>query len=68
MEIAMNTPNDWPIASVTPAIIDAAIRKARHERAEVMRATAVRLPAYFRRLAARLRPNRQRLPQSGAWA
>jgi hypothetical protein len=64
----MNTQNDWPIAAISPSIIDAAVRKARQDRAEVMRATLAGFPAAFKRLVAQLRPNKQRLPQTGAWA
>ena len=64
----MNTENRWADAAVTHASIDAIVRRARAERAEAMRAAMAELPALFKRLAAAILPNRQRLPQTGAWA
>jgi hypothetical protein len=48
--------------------IDAVMRRARDDRAQVMRAMAIKAPDLFKRLAAALRPSRQRLPQAGHWA
>jgi len=55
-------------AFISPMAIDAIMTQARADRAEVMRATLAKLGPLFKRLAARLRPNRQRLPQAGIWA
>jgi hypothetical protein len=41
--------------------------QARKERAEVMRAALAKVPGLFKQLVAHIRPNRQRLPQTGAW-
>lgn len=64
----MNTQFQISTANISPATIEAVIRQARADRAETIRAMAVRLPSLFSRLAARLRPSRQRLPQAGVWA
>ena len=48
--------------------INAMIARARSDRAEGIRELMSELPAQLSRLMARLRPNRRRLPQSGAWA
>lgn len=47
---------------------DAIRRRALNERAEAMRALFSQLGLAFRRLAGKLRPAGQRLPQSGRWA
>lgn len=62
----MNTENFWANASITPADIEAVVRKARADRAEVMRETLAELPALVKRLLASVRPNRAR--QGGALA
>lgn len=60
----MNTENLWATASITPAGIEAVVRKARADRAEVMRETLAELPALVKRLIATLRSTRQ----GRAWA
>lgn len=64
----MNTDNRISAAFISPVDIDAVMIDAREERAEVMRAALAKLAPPFKRLAARIRPSRQRLPQAGAWA
>lgn len=64
----MNTENTWANAAITPSAIEAVVRHARAERAEAMRVALVQLPALIKRLAAAIRPNRQRLPQTSALA
>jgi len=64
----MNTEFRVSAATITQAGIDAVIEQARADRAEVVRAMAVRLSALFSRLVARIRPSRGHLPQTGAWA
>jgi hypothetical protein len=64
----MNTDNRIAIAFISPADIENIMIQAREERAEVMRAALAKFVTLFKRLAARIRPNRQRLPQAGAWA
>ena len=48
--------------------VHAALAHAHADRAAYMRLAFAEVPALLKRLAARLRPNRQRLPRSGAWA
>jgi hypothetical protein len=64
----MNTPEitDFPVVNLDT--IEIAMRRARNERAEHLGRLLAATPALFKRLAARLRPNRQRLPQTGVWA
>lgn len=64
----MNTENPWAIASITPSAIEAVVRQARSERAEVMRAAIVGIPAMLGRLVAYFRPIRERVPHTRAWA
>ncbi len=54
--------------TITPDLVEAIMAKARAERAEGVRILLIELGAQLRRLAAKLRPNRQRLPQAGVWA
>jgi len=65
MEAAMNTESPTVL---TLDDINAMIARARSDRAEGIRELMSELPAQLSRLMARLRPNRRRLPQSGAWA
>lgn len=48
--------------------VEAVMRQARGDRAKSMRSAMANVPALLKRLTATLRPNRQRLPQTGAWA
>jgi hypothetical protein len=64
----MNTENPWAIASITPASIEAIVRRARVERAEVTRAAIAGIPAMLMRLVAYFRPIRERVPHTRAWA
>jgi len=54
--------------TITPDLVEAIVARARAERAEGVRILLIELGAQLRRLAAKLRPNRQRLPQAGVWA
>jgi hypothetical protein len=51
-----------------PVDVHAALARAHADRAEYIRLAIVGVPVLFKHLAAKLRPNRQRLPQAGAWA
>lgn len=64
----MTTENHWANASISPASIDAIVRRARAERAEAMRAELAALPGLLKRLIAYFRPIRQRTPQTSALA
>jgi len=64
----MTTENLWANAAITPAGIDAILRRARAERAEAMRAELAALPGLLKRLIAYFRPIRQRTPQTSALA
>lgn len=55
-------------STLTPAAIDAIIRRARAERAEVMRESLGELCASFKRWLAGFRPIREREPHRGALA
>jgi hypothetical protein len=68
MEIVMNIENSTISPVLTLADIEVYVRHAQNDRALAMRQMAVSASALFKRLAALLRPNRQRLPQAGAWA
>ena len=48
--------------------VEAVMRQARDDRAKSMRSALASAPALLKCIAATLRPNRQRLPQTGAWA
>lgn len=63
----MNTENTWAVGPITPATIDAIMRQARVERAEVMRAELAALPAKVMRLVGYFRPIRQHKPQTSAF-
>jgi hypothetical protein len=54
-------------ASISPAGIDAIIRRANAERARDMRAAFLGFGAQAKRLAAAFRPIRQRVPHKGEW-
>jgi hypothetical protein len=54
--------------NITPDLVEAIVARARAERAEGVRILLIELGAQLRRLAAKLRPSRQRLPQTGVWA
>ncbi len=64
----MKTQDRFPTAAITPSAIEAIVRNARAERAEVMRVALLELGASFRRLVAAFRPIRARAPRNGAWA
>jgi hypothetical protein len=68
LEIAMTTENLWKNAAISPASIDAIVRRARVERSEAMRAELIALLGAVKRLAASFRPTRQRTPQTRALA
>ena len=48
--------------------VHAALARAQADRAEYVRMAIAGVPVLLKRLVARLRPNRQRLPQAGACA
>jgi hypothetical protein len=64
----MNTQKDFASVSISPSELEAILSHARAERADVMRAALSQLPGLLKRLVAHLRPSRQHLPQTGAWA
>ncbi len=64
----MNTENRWAISSISPASIEAILRQARADRAQVMRQELAELPALFRRLVAYVRANGWHFPHAGARA
>jgi hypothetical protein len=64
----MNTLEIAAFPEINLDTIEIAMRRARSERAEHLRRLLAATPALFKRLAARLRPNRQPLPQAGVWA
>jgi hypothetical protein len=51
-----------------PVDVHDALARAHADRGEYIRLAIAGVPALLKRLAARLRPNRQRLPHSGACA
>jgi hypothetical protein len=51
-----------------PVDIHAALARAHADRAEYIRLALAGVPAVLKRIVARLRPNRQRLPKTGVWA
>jgi hypothetical protein len=64
----MHTETVWIENAITPAAIDAIVRKARADRAQVMRAVMVEFAASLKRLVAGFRPIRERVPHKGALA
>jgi hypothetical protein len=61
----MNTKNRLHIARIDT---HAAIAHAHAVRAEHLRFALAQVPGLLKRLAGKLRPDRHRLPQTGAWA
>jgi hypothetical protein len=53
---------------IRPVDVHAALARAHADRAEYVRMALAGVSALPKRLVARLRPNRQRLPQAGACA
>jgi hypothetical protein len=53
---------------IRPVDLHAAVARAHADRAEYIGFALTKVPALVKRLTARLRPSRQRLPQAGAWA
>jgi hypothetical protein len=64
----MNAQTGFDIPNISWAEIDSALAQARLDRAQAMRETLTAMTAWCKRVAAGLRPNRARLPQTGAWA
>ncbi len=64
----MNTDETWAHADITPSTIEAIVRQARAERAEVMRASLAELPALIKRAVINFRPIRERALHKGALA
>ena len=61
----MKTLNEFHIE---PVDIHAAIARANIDRGGYIRLAVLKLPALVKGVAAKLRPSRARLPQTGAWA
>jgi hypothetical protein len=53
---------------IRPVDVHAALARANADRADYVRTAIVAVPALVKRLTARFRPDRQRLPQAGACA
>jgi hypothetical protein len=53
---------------IRPVDLHAALARAHADRAEYIRTAVGEVPVLLKRLTARFRPNRQRLPQAGACA
>jgi hypothetical protein len=53
---------------IEPVDVHAALARAHADRGEYIAKAVTALPALVRRVAAKLRPNRDRLPHNGAWA
>jgi hypothetical protein len=66
----MNTQNEFSSLPLSPSDIDAAMARARAERAEVMRAALNQVPALFKRLTAGLKSKCEPQPRRrfSAWA
>ncbi len=64
----MNTDQNQADSALTPAAIDAIIRKARTDRAAVMHQSMCELSVSFKRWVASFRPIRERAPGKGIWA
>ena len=63
------TNQDFPVrTSVTRADINAIVQQAHQERAKAMRDMLNGALKFLKRLAAGLRPNRERLSHSRAWS
>jgi hypothetical protein len=60
--------HDFPEIQLSRAEIEALLARARAEQRKAMRDMLSELPALLKRLVARPRLNRQRLPQTGACA
>jgi hypothetical protein len=60
--------NTSKLLNVDRIDVHAALAHAHADRAAYVRLAFAGVPALLKRLVARLRPNRQRAPQSGAWA
>jgi hypothetical protein len=48
--------------------VHAALARAHADRAEHIRIALAQVPGLLKRLSAKLRPSRHRLPHTGAWA
>jgi len=53
---------------IEPVDVHAALARAHADRGEYIAKAAAALPALVKRVAAKLRPSRDRLPHNGAWA
>jgi urease accessory protein UreH len=60
--------HDFPESQFSRAEIEGLLARARAEQTKAMREMLSELPALIKRLVARLRPNRQHLPQTRACA
>lgn len=58
--------NKYPY--LQPINVHDALARAHADRAEYVRIAFTEVPVLLKRLVARLRPNRQRMPRTGAWA
>jgi hypothetical protein len=53
---------------IRPVDVHAALARAHADRGEYISSAIAKVPSLLKRLGGKLRPSRQRLPQSGAWA
>jgi hypothetical protein len=53
---------------IRPVDLHAAVARAHADRAEYIGYAIAKVPGLVKRLSAKLRRNRTRLPQAGAWA
>jgi hypothetical protein len=56
------------LATINLAAVDAIVAQARTERSEAVAALLIQFGGLLGRLAARMRPSRGSLPQTGVWA
>jgi hypothetical protein len=53
---------------IEPVDVHAALARAHADRGEYIAKAVVAVPALVKRVVAKLRPSRERLPHNGAWA
>jgi hypothetical protein len=51
-----------------PVDVHAALARAHADRAEYIRLALAKLPVLAKRVSAKVRPQRHRMPRAGAWA
>lgn len=64
----MTTFDRVSLATINPDAVDAIVAQARAERSQAVAALLIQFGGLFNRLAARMRPSRGSLPQTGVWA